>query len=103
MDFEFSAPGVEAGFAEFVNNGFNAAVKISSGRGSRTQSQIFSLRNRINLRDVQPGDAERMVRHAITKFLTRVPLSPSVSHSPEDLDDTLQQWTGDLVRYPKSS
>lgn len=103
MDFEFFAPGVEAGFVEYVNNGFTAAVKVSNGRGSRTQTHTFNLRNQGRLSEITPEDRDRYIRHAITKFLKRAPFSPNVMHAPGDLDESLAQWTGNLVPYPKSS
>lgn len=100
MDFEFSAPGIEAGYVEYVNNGFTAAVKISSGRGSRTQTHTFNLRNQGRLSEIAPEDRERFIRHAITQFLKRTPLNQSVMHAPEDLDVALPQWVGDVHRSP---
>jgi len=103
MDFEFFAPGVEAGFVEYVNNGFTAAVKVSNGRGSRTQTHTFNLRNLGRLSEITPEDRDRFIRHAITRVLQRAPLSQNVTHAAEDLDQSLPVWTGDVVPYPKSS
>lgn len=100
MDFEFSAPGIEAGYVEYVNNGFTAAVKVSNGRGSRTQTHTFNLRNQGRLSEIAPEDRDRLIRHAITQFLKRAPLSQHVTHAPEDLDISLPQWVGDVFPSP---
>lgn len=99
MEFEFQHQGVEAGFAQMLNNGFDASVKISTGRGSRTRTDTFEIRRQSPRRDIHTEKAENLVRIAITAFLGRGFSNSNVMHAPCELLEHLAPWDGELLPY----
>lgn len=99
VDFEFDAPGVEAGFVTYATNGHSPKVFVFNGRGLRQQKHVFEI-SAYDPADYDIDAIERFCRIAIAERLPRG-FAPSPIYDVTTLNTAILPWAGALRPYAR--